>query len=75
MMPAPIYPPQWWITVPEICDALRVTPRELAEWASRGRAPTAETCPDGVQRIHRTQYNTWLDSMSEDTPESEDTQR
>ncbi|TDB85591.1 DNA-binding protein [Actinomadura sp. KC216] len=70
-----IYPPQWWITVPEICDALRVTPPEMANWASRGRAPAAETCPDGIQRIRRTEYDAWIDSMAEDTPESEGTDR
>lgn len=74
-MLTPIYPPQWWITVPEICDELRVTERELVNWASRGRAPVPETGADGVQRIHRTEYETWLDSMTEDTPQREDTDR
>jgi hypothetical protein len=70
-----IYPPEWWLTIPQICEALQVTPQELADWATNGFAPVPEMGPDGIGRVHRADYQAWLDSLPEDDPGMEDEAR
>ena len=66
-----IYPPEWWITIPEICTALKITPQEITDWATNGIAPIPEIGADGIERIHRTDYETWLDQLTEDNHETD----
>lgn len=68
-MTNPTYPAEWWLTIPDICTALKVTAEELADWATNGLAPVPEMGPDGIGRVHRADYEAWLDHLSEDDTE------
>lgn len=51
----------WWLTVPEVCALLSISPHLWERWCRQGSAPEHTTGADGVARVHRADLTAWLD--------------
>jgi hypothetical protein len=60
--PPRMEPAAEWLTVPEICAELGVTPDEWQQWRVDGTAPPHHVT-GGTARVHRVTFEAWLDSL------------
>lgn len=55
--------PEQWMTLAEIAEVLRVSPRTVMRWADGGDIPVL-ILPAGRKRVSREQFETWLTNHS-----------
>lgn len=55
-----------WLTIPEVCDELQITPEEWDAWREPGDKPLQVMGPDGQPRIRADHLDRWLDSRTLD---------
>lgn len=51
-----------WLTVPQICAELQITPEEWQRWRADGSAPRHHII-NGTAYVSRTHFDEWLDSL------------
>ncbi|MGW4662890.1 helix-turn-helix transcriptional regulator [Streptosporangium sandarakinum] len=54
-----------WMTVPEILADLKIHRRTWQHWRALGKTPECTRLPNGELRIKQRDYETWLDSLTE----------
>ncbi|WP_067808139.1 helix-turn-helix domain-containing protein [Actinomadura formosensis] len=55
------FPPEWWLTLSQLCELLSIAPALWEDWRSNGTAPAHTTGRDGIARVHRADLAAWLD--------------
>lgn len=55
------FPPEWWLTLPQLCELLSIAPALWEDWRSNGTAPAHTTGRDGITRVHHADLAAWLD--------------
>ncbi|MFI6503696.1 helix-turn-helix transcriptional regulator [Nonomuraea typhae] len=55
-----------WLTVPEIIKNLKLKRRTWQHWRSTGKTPPLHRLPSGRYRVHRDDYQAWLDGLRVD---------
>jgi hypothetical protein len=55
-------PPDPWLTVPQVCAELHITPEEWQQWRAEGHTPR-HIVTDGTARVRRTDLNAWMDAL------------
>jgi transcriptional regulator with XRE-family HTH domain len=55
-----------WLTASEIMAELRIAPRTWQRWRTLNRTPEMIRLPNGEFRIHRDDYQAWLDGLQVD---------
>lgn len=53
------------LTLPEVCDELRISRSTFYDWRAKGRAPRCIKLPNGDLRIRRGDLNNWLDDRED----------
>lgn len=51
------------LTVQQFCDELNISRSTFYEWRDKQRAPRCIKLPNGSIRIHRADYDAWLDRL------------
>lgn len=54
------------LTIADVCTDLGISRSTFYDWRAKGRAPRCLKLPNGDIRINRTEYERWLDSLTED---------
>lgn len=54
------FPPEWWLTLTQLCDLLSIAPALFASWQTEGTAPAHTIGRDGITRVHRADLAAWL---------------
>ncbi|WP_329117439.1 helix-turn-helix transcriptional regulator [Streptomyces sp. NBC_01465] len=57
--------PRAMLTLPEVCDELRISRSTFYDWRAKGRAPRCIKLPNGDLRIRRGDLNNWLDDRED----------
>jgi excisionase family DNA binding protein len=57
--------PQDRLTIAQLCNELGISRSTFYEWRAKGRAPRCIKLPNGQIRIHRAEFERWLDSLEE----------
>ncbi|WP_188186808.1 helix-turn-helix transcriptional regulator [Nonomuraea sp. SYSU D8015] len=55
-----------WLTVPEIMKELKIDRRTWQHWVTRKQTPKMHRLPSGRYRVHRDDYQEWLDGLQVD---------
>lgn len=55
-------PGKVWLTLADVADELDVSTRTVMRWVERGQFP-AVMLPGGRKRIHRDEFQTWLEHL------------
>lgn len=58
--------PRTRLTITDVCTDLGISRSTFYEWRTKGRAPRCIKLPNGDIRINRTDYERWLDSLTEE---------
>lgn len=58
-------PSPQWLTVQDILRDLGIPRRTWQRWRELGRTPKCKRLPSGELRIHRKDYEAWLESLEE----------
>ncbi|MCQ4080767.1 helix-turn-helix domain-containing protein [Streptomyces sp. RB6PN25] len=53
------------LTLPEVCEELRITRSTFYDWRQKGRAPRCIKLPNGDLRIRRSDFEIWLDGRED----------
>jgi hypothetical protein len=61
--------PSRWLTVPQICVELDITPEEWQQWRAEGNTPP-HTVIDGTARVLRTDLDAWMKTLATTSPEN-----
>jgi predicted site-specific integrase-resolvase len=56
---------QDWLSVQDILDDLGVPRRTWQRWRALGRVPKCKRLPNGELRIHRADYERWINSLED----------
>lgn len=54
------------LTVAEVCAELGITRSTFYDWRAKGKAPRCLKLPNGELRVRRTDFEEWLESLSEE---------
>jgi hypothetical protein len=57
-----------WLSIPEVCAYLKITPDEWADWRAKGDTPLHIIGRDGQARIRRCDLARWLE-QAESSPD------
>ncbi|WP_329089328.1 helix-turn-helix transcriptional regulator [Streptosporangium sp. NBC_01469] len=53
------------LTVPEVCEELRISRSTFYDWRAKGRAPRCITLPNGSLRVRRADLDRWLNERED----------
>ncbi|MFE4634715.1 helix-turn-helix transcriptional regulator [Streptomyces sp. NPDC056773] len=48
------------LTLPEVCDELKISRSTFYDWRAKGRAPLCIKLPNGDLRVRRSDLDNWL---------------
>lgn len=54
------------MNIVEICAELGVARRTFYDWRAKGRAPKCIKLPNGDLRVHRDEFDRWLESLEDE---------
>lgn len=52
------------MTIEELCEDLGISRSTFYDWRAKRKAPSCIKLPNGELRIHRVEYNTWLENLA-----------